>query len=93
MRMLRMNQSKISRPQPSAQTIRVCARDALFCQISNMAEDFSAVYLFIVLSAFAHLFYTKMLYLESLSYSSKILVLKFLYLELVKVTYGIRRAR
>ena len=72
MRMLRMNQSKISRPQPSAQTIRVCARNALFCQISNMAEDccdasgFSAVYLFIVLSAFAHLFYTKMLYLESL---------------------------
>ena len=39
MRMLRMNQSKISRPQPSAQTIRVCARNALFCQISNMAED------------------------------------------------------
>ena len=39
MRMLRMNQSKISRPQPSAQTIGVCARDALFCQISNMAED------------------------------------------------------
>ena len=44
---------------------------ALFCHVSNMEEDCYdpsgfLVYLFIVFSAFPHLFYTKMLYLESL---------------------------
>ena len=57
MRMLSMNQSKISRPQPSAQTIRVCARNALFCQISNMAEDCCATsgFLWYICSSFSRL--------------------------------------
>ena len=99
MRMLRMNQSKISRPQPSAQTIRVCARDALFCQISNMAEDCCDArgFLRYICSSFCRLSRTfsipKCYIWKVWEYSSKILVLKFLHLELVKVAYGIRRSR